>query len=170
MSVYTHIVHSFEPVYDRNSRVLILGSLPSVKSRETGFYYGHPRNRFWAVTAAITGRKLPVTNEEKKNFLLDTHIAVWDVVAECDISGSSDASIRNVRAADISVILALCPDITVFANGGTASSLYDKYIFPKTDRPAAKLPSTSPANAAWDINRLTAEWKKAISPLLLRMI
>ena len=168
MSEYTHIIHSFAPVYDKNSRVLILGSLPSVKSREEGFYYGHTRNRFWAVTAAIAGQPVPVTNDEKKAFLLSSNIAVWDVVAECDIIGSSDSSIKNVKAADISEILALCPDISVFANGGTASALYDRYILPNTSRPAVKLPSTSPANAAWNTERLTAEWKKALSPILFR--
>ncbi|MBE6867480.1 MAG: DNA-deoxyinosine glycosylase [Ruminococcus albus] len=166
MGEYTHIIHSFEPVFNKNSRVLILGSLPSVKSREYGFYYGHPRNRFWKVTAALVGKPIPVTIEEKKAFLLDSHIAVWDVIAECDIIGSSDASIKNVRAADISVITDLCPDIEVFTNGGTASSLYDKHILPNSDRPAVRLPSTSPANAAWSTERLTEEWKRLISPYL----
>ena len=166
MGEYTHIIHSFEPVYNENSRVLILGSLPSVKSREDGFYYGHPRNRFWKVAAAVTGRPTPVTTDEKKAFLLDSHIAVWDVIAECDIIGSSDASIKNVRAADISMITALCPDIAVFTNGGTASALYDKHMLPKTNRPAVRLPSTSPANAAWSAERLTEEWKNALLPFL----
>lgn len=166
MSEYTHIVHSFEPIYNENSRVLILGSLPSVRSREDGFYYGHPRNRFWKVTAAVVGKPVPVTTDEKKAFLLDSHIALWDVIAECDIIGSSDSSIKNVRAADISVITGLCPDIAVFTNGGTASSLYDKHILIKTSRPAVRLPSTSPANAAWSIERLTEEWKRLVSPFI----
>ena len=166
MGEYTHIIHSFEPIYNENSRVLILGSLPSVKSREEGFYYGHPRNRFWKVTAALVGKLVPVTTEEKKAFLLDSRIAVWDVIAECDIIGSLDASIKNVRAADISVITALCPDIAIFANGGTASALYDRHILPKTERPAVRLPSTSPANAAWSTERLTEEWKRVLLPIL----
>ncbi|SEL38489.1 DNA-deoxyinosine glycosylase [Ruminococcus albus] len=166
MGEYTHIIHSFEPVYNENSRVLILGSLPSVKSREEGFYYGHPRNRFWKVTAEVVGKPVPVTIEEKKAFLLDSRIAVWDVIAECDIIGSSDASIKNVRTADISVITALCPDIAIFANGGTASVLYDRHILPKSERPAVRLPSTSPANAAWSTERLIEEWKRVLLPVL----
>ncbi|SFD03876.1 DNA-deoxyinosine glycosylase [Ruminococcus albus] len=166
MGEYTHIIHSFEPIYNENSRVLILGSLPSVKSREERFYYGHPRNRFWKVTATLVGKPVPVTTEEKKAFLLDSRIAVWDVIAECDIIGSSDASIKNVKAADISVITALCPDIAIFANGGTASALYDRHILPITERPAVRLPSTSPANAAWSTERLTEEWKRVLLPVL----
>ena len=95
MSEYTHIVHEFEPVFDGNSRVLILGSLPSVKSREQGFYYGHPQNRFWRVTAAVFGEPVPNTIAEKRAMLLRCGVAVWDVIAECDIIGSSDASIKN---------------------------------------------------------------------------
>ena len=164
MGGYVHITHEFAPVFDKNSRVLILGSLPSVKSREEGFYYGHPRNRFWTVTAAVAGygQKVPVTVEEKKAMLLSAGIAVWDVIAECDIIGSSDASIKNAVPADLSEILALCPDIAVFANGSTAAKLYEKFQQKKTGRPAVKLPSTSPANAAWSTERLTAEWARLL--------
>jgi hypoxanthine-DNA glycosylase len=158
MGEYTHIIHSFEPVFNKNSRVLILGSLPSVKSREEGFYYGHPRNRFWAVTAALAGKPLPKTIDEKKAMLLGTGIAVWDVVSECDIIGSSDASIKNVVPTDLGNIIACCPDIAVFANGGTAARLYAKYQQKKTGRPAVSLPSTSPANAAWSTEKLIARW------------
>ncbi len=162
MSGYTHVVHEFEPVFDERSRVLILGSLPSVKSRETGFYYGHPRNRFWAVTAALTGRPLPQTVSEKKALLLDSQIAVWDVIAECDIIGSGDASIKNAVPADLARIFEVCPDVRVFTNGSTAGRYYNKYQFAKTGRAAVILPSTSPANAAWGLERLTEEWRRQI--------
>ena len=164
MDKYTHIVHGFAPVYNENSRLLVLGSLPSVRSREEGFYYGHPRNRFWKVIAALTDSAVPKTIAEKKELLLSTGIAVWDVVAECDIIGSSDASIKNVRAADLSCILELCPNIAVFANGSTAARLYRKFQQEKTKIPITALPSTSPANAAWDTERLTAEWRDITAP------
>ena len=166
MNGYTHIVHSFDPVFDENSRVLILGSLPSVKSREEGFYYGHPRNRFWAVTAALANRPLPVTTEEKKSMLLGAGIAVWDVVAECDIIGSSDASIKNVKPADLSRVLNSCSIRAIFANGGTAARLYNKFQRQLTGREIITLPSTSPANAAWSVERLTDEWRDSIGGLL----
>lgn len=166
MGEYTHIVHGFEPVFDKHSRVLILGSLPSVKSREAGFYYGHPRNRFWTVLAALTGQPKPESTEEKRKFLLGAGIAVWDVIAECDIIGSSDASIKNVIPADLSLITAVCPNIAVFANGGTAARLYGKYQAEKTGLPITALPSTSPANAAWGLDRLTAEWGRLMGGAL----
>lgn len=166
MAEYEHIVHTFEPVYDENSRVLILGSLPSVKSREQGFYYGHPRNRFWAVTAAVSGQEVPVTVEEKKAMLLRAGIAVWDVVAECDIKGSSDASIKNVRAAQLSQVLDNCAIRAIFANGSTAARLYEKFQHKLTGREIITLPSTSPANAAYSLERLVTEWRNALGGLL----
>lgn len=154
------IEHPIEPVYDKNSKILILGSFPSVKSREAGFFYGHPQNRFWKVLSAVCGGKVPVTIEEKKAFLLQNHIAVWDVIRSCDIEGSSDSSIRNVMANDLSRILEKADIRQIYVNGKKAEQLYQKYIFPETKRNAVCLPSTSPANAAWNLEKLTAEWKR----------
>ena len=116
------IVHPIPPVFDRSSRVLVLGSFPSVKSREANFFYGHPQNRFWKVAAAVFGEAPPVTVEEKKAFLLRNHIAVWDVIHSCDITGSSDASIRNVVPNDLSVILSAADIRAVFVNGNSVIS------------------------------------------------
>lgn len=128
---YQHIRHEFDPVYDRNSEILILGTLPSVKSREQRFYYGHKQNRFWKVIAALYGEAVPVTIEEKKKILLKHHIALFDVIAECDIAGSSDSTIRNVVPTDLSVILKQAPVRKVFANGNKAYDLYMKYSYEK---------------------------------------
>ena len=157
---YTHVVHSFEPVFDGGSRILILGSLPSVKSREQGFYYGHPQNRFWQVTAAVFGQPVPGTIPEKRAFLLRCGIALWDVIAECDIIGSSDASIKNAVPTELSRILDAAPIQAIYANGGTAERLYIKHQQPATGRDIIKLPSTSPANAAWSAEKLIKEWKQ----------
>ena len=154
------IIHPISPVFDRDSRVLILGSFPSVKSREAGFFYGHPQNRFWKVTAAVFGEDVPRTIEDKKAFLLRNRIAVWDVIHSCEIEGSSDASIRNVVANDLRVILDAAPIEAICVNGKTALKYYEKYIQPTIHRPAICLPSTSPANAAWNTERLVAEWKR----------
>ena len=153
------IVHPFPPLYDEESRILILGSFPSVKSREQNFFYGHPQNRFWKVTAAVFGSPVPVTIEEKKVFLHTNHIALWDVIASCEIEGSSDASIRNVTANDLSPILRAAPIGRIFTNGATSYDLYRKYILPVNGIEPVKLPSTSPANAAWSVERLTEAWK-----------
>lgn len=158
MGEYEHITHDFAPVFDENSRILILGSLPSVKSREEGFYYGHPRNRFWKVLAEITGEELPRSIEEKKILLLRHGIAVWDVIASCDIIGSSDSSIKNVEPVDIKRIMENSRIQRIFANGRTAGKLYRKYLLPVTGVDAVELPSTSPANAAWSFERLSEEW------------
>lgn len=157
---YEHITHNFEPIYDQESRILILGTLPSVKSREQQFYYGHPQNRFWKLLAALTERETPRTIEEKKLFLLEHHIAIWDVIAQCDIIGSSDSSIKNVVPTDLNQILKQASIDQIFANGGKAYQLYMKYAFPQTNREIIKLPSTSPANAAFQMERLMAEWKQ----------
>lgn len=156
---YQHIRHEFDPVYDRNSEILILGTLPSVKSREQRFYYGHKQNRFWKVIAALYGEAVPVTIEEKKKILLRHHIALFDVIAECDIAGSSDSTIRNVVPTDLSVILKQAPVRKIFANGNKAYDLYMKYSYEKTGMEARRLPSTSPANAAYQMERLLQSWK-----------
>lgn len=152
------IQHPIEPIYDENSKVLILGSFPSVKSREEGFFYGHPQNRFWKVVAAVCGDNVPVTIKEKKAFLYKNHIAVWDVIKSCDIEGSSDSSIKNVVSNDLSMILSKADIKQIYVNGKKAEQLYKKYIFPQTNREAICLPSTSPANAAWNLERLIREW------------
>lgn len=152
------IIHPIEPIYDNKSGILILGSFPSVKSREEGFFYGHPQNRFWRVLAAVKDSAVPQTIEEKKRFLLEHHIAVWDVIHACDITGSSDSSIKNVVVNDINIILNAAPVKQIYVNGKRAEQLYKKYIFPTTAREAVCLPSTSPANAAWSLERLIAAW------------
>lgn len=155
----THVVHTFEPVFDAQSEILILGSFPSVKSRESNFYYGHPQNRFWRVLANIYGEMVPTTIPEKKAFLLRNHVAVWDVIASCDIIGSSDSSIRNVTANDMDVIRKNANIRAIFANGDKAYQLFRKYC----GEDVHKLPSTSPANAAWNLERLTEAWGNAIN-------
>lgn len=161
-SRYQHVEHTFEPVYDEASEILILGTFPSVKSREQNFYYGHPQNRFWKVLAKLTGEELPETVEDKKAMLLKHHIAIWDVVASCDIIGSSDSSIKNVVAADLGPVLERSRITKIFANGDKAYRLYKKYSQEKTGYPAVKLPSSSPANAIFTLDRLTDAWGELI--------
>ncbi len=160
---YTHVFHTFEPVFDQNSDILILGSFPSVKSRENQFYYGHPQNRFWKVTAGIFDEPVPATVEEKKAFLLRNRIAVWDVIASCDIIGSSDSSIRNVVANDMDFILKKADIRKIYANGDKAYRLFLKYCKKEGWPGVFKLPSTSPANAAYSLKRLTEAWKTEIT-------
>lgn len=154
---YTHVVHPFAPLFDENSKVLVLGSFPSVKSREQAFFYGHPQNRYWKVIAAVLHESVPVTVGEKRALMLKHGIAMYDVIHECDIVGSSDASIRNAVASDLSPILR-GRKLPVFTNGNTARNLYQKYIFPVTGIETTGLPSTSPANAAWSVDRLIEAW------------
>ena len=155
---YEHIVHSFEPIFDSASQILILGTLPSVKSRETNFYYGHKQNRFWKVLAALFQEPIPETIDEKKHLLLRHHIAIWDVIQSCDIKGSSDSSIKNVVPADIAKILKESSVQRIYANGDKAYRLYKKYCEKETGKKAEKLPSTSPANAIFTLDRLTESW------------
>lgn len=162
-------VHPFEPVYDSDSRILILGSFPSVKSREMLFFYGHPQNRFWKVMAAVCEDEAfacllenGASVEDKKAFLLRNHVALWDVIASCEISGSSDASIKNAAPNDINRILKAAPIRAVFCNGNKAAELYNRFLLPVTGREAVRLPSTSPANAAWTLEKLVAEWGQKI--------
>ena len=135
------VTHEFQPVFNRDSRVLILGTFPSVKSRQQQFYYGHPQNRFWRVTAALLKKE-----------------AIWDVIDTCDIEGSSDSSIRNVKANDIGGLLAQTSIRAVFANGDKACQLYRKYCMEQVGREIIRLPSTSPANAAWTLEKLIQAW------------
>ncbi|MBR6336291.1 MAG: DNA-deoxyinosine glycosylase [Ruminococcus sp.] len=150
--------HNIPPVYDKNSRVLILGSFPSVKSREAQFFYAHPQNRFWRLCAMLFDEELPTTAEQKKALLLKHHIALWDVIASCEIEGSSDTSISGVTANDISAILDYADIGAIFCNGAKAYELYNKHIKPLTRRDAIKLPSTSPANAACSLDKLYESW------------
>lgn len=159
------VLHEIAPVYDENSKVLILGSFPSVKSRESGFFYGHPQNRFWKVLAGILDIPVPMTVNEKKAILLDHSIAVWDVIASCRITGSSDSSIKDVVPNDFEKILSSARIERICANGATAWKLYEKYVKQSTGMNAVKLPSTSPANAAWSLERLIEYWKEYIKPL-----
>lgn len=152
------LIHPIAPVFDSESKVLILGSFPSVKSREEGFFYGHPRNRFWKVTSNVFGEDIPCSIEEKKAFLLRNHLALWDVIGSCNIEGSSDSSIRNVTVNDISVILDLADIKAIYLNGRKAYELYQKYLYPVTCREGICLPSTSPANATWRQDDLIKAW------------
>ena len=162
---YEHIVHSFEPVYDKDSEILILGTLPSVKSRENNFYYGHKQNRFWKVLATLLKEPVPETIEEKKAMLLAHRIALWDVIQSCDIKGSSDSSIKNVQPTDIGMILEKTNMTQIYANGNKAGQLYKRYPCPITGIEATVLPSTSPANAAWSLARLCEAWKTILHDL-----
>ena len=153
------IVHPIPPLFDENSQTLILGSFPSVKSREAEFFYGHPQNRFWAVIAKLYGCEKPVTIEEKKKLVLENKLAMWDVIQSCEIEGSADSTISNVTANDLSTILENSRVDRIFVNGKTAEKYYKKYTYPKTGIKAICLPSTSPANAAWSIDRLVEAWK-----------
>ena len=157
--IKNHVQHEFEPVYDEYSQILILGTLPSVKSRENHFYYGHPQNRFWKLLAYLTQLQIPETIEQKKSFLLEHHIAVWDVIASCDIQGSADSSIRNAQPTDLGEILAKGKIRQIYVNGRKAEQLYRKYQEKQTGLKAVCLPSTSPANAAWSVDRLVEAWK-----------
>ena len=182
MASYQHISHGFEPVFDERSRILVLGSFPSVLSRENAFYYGNPQNRFWRVMAACLGEPVPqnegglsddgrpLTLEEsiaaKKQMLLEHGIALWDVIASCDIKGSSDASIKNVVPAQVERVLEEAHIGAVICNGSTAGRLYKRYLQWQVGLAAHVLPSTSPANAAWQLERLTARWQEELLPLL----
>ena len=159
------VTHPIVPVFDENSRILILGSFPSVKSREAVFFYGHPQNRFWKVVSGVLGCDCPQTIEEKRTMLLAHHIALWDVIASCRIEGSSDSSIRDAVPTDLSVLLAHAPIRAVFCNGQTAFRLYARYQEQETGLPAMLLPSTSPANAAYSVPRLLESWSVILPAL-----
>ncbi|NLL51119.1 MAG: DNA-deoxyinosine glycosylase [Peptococcaceae bacterium] len=142
------VEHTIAPFFDANSRILILGTMPSPKSREAGFYYGHPQNRFWRVLAEVLAEKLPNTIEEKKLMLKTHRIALWDVLKTCEIRGADDNSIRNPIVNDIQSILSRSAIQGIYTTGKKATSLYNKYCYAKTGMEAVYLPSTSPANCA----------------------
>ncbi len=153
------VLHTIPPVYDAYARTLILGSFPSVQSRAGAFFYHHPRNRFWQVLAAVYHCDAPCSIDEKRAFLQARHIALWDVVASCEIQSSSDSSIQNVEPNDLSRIFDTADICRIFTNGNTAYSLYMRYCYPQFGRAAVKLPSTSPANANYSLERLIDCWK-----------
>ena len=155
------MLHPIPPVYDENSRILILGSFPSVASREAAFFYGHPQNRFWRLLGALFCNDVPPDASGRREYLLAHRIALWDVIAECDVVGSSDASIRGARANDLSPIFAAAKIERVLTNGKTAHRLYEKHLAARFGEDVC-LPSTSPANASWTLERLVGEWKTAI--------
>ncbi len=158
MNIQT-VVHTIPPLYDSESRVLLLGSIPSPKSREVGFFYGHPQNRFWRVLAAVLGEPLPQTIEEKRAMCLKHHVALWDTIARCDIAGASDTSIRNAVPNDIGKLVRESRISRIFATGGKSAELYRKLIEPQLHIPITQLPSTSPANAAWSLERLIEAYR-----------
>ena len=153
-----NVKHEIPPIFDKNSKILVLGSFPSVKSRESQFFYHHPQNSFWKVLSSVIGVDTPTSIEEKKKFLLDNNIALWDVIDSCDIEGSSDSSIKNVVANDLDKIIENCNIKQIFCNGGKSYELYRKYCEKDTNLKAIKLPSTSPANARFSLEKLIAEW------------
>lgn len=161
-----HIIHEIEPVFDAESRVLLLGTMPSPKSREVGFYYGNPQNRFWKVIAAVLDAEVPQTIPEKKQLLLTHHIALWDVLASCTIAGASDASIRDPKPNDIAYLCAAAPIEQIFCTGAKATQLYRKLCEPITHIPCEQLPSTSPANAAMKLPDLVEAYRAALLPFL----
>lgn len=179
MAEYRHIEHGFDPVFDERSRILVLGSFPSVLSRANAFFYGNPQNRFWRVIAACTGEPVPPNEgdplapgapvamlaqsiEAKRALLTRQRIALWDVIESCDIKGSSDASIKNVVPARIERICDVAPIERVVVNGATAGRLYRRYLEPRVGIEATVLPSTSPANASWSLERLIARWSEVL--------
>lgn len=162
ISERAHIVHPFEPFFKDDSRILILGSFPSVASRKDGFYYGNPKNRFWKMLALIFKDSVPHSIEEKKNFLSVHRIALYDVIKECTISGSSDSSIKDVVPSDLDKIIKNCKIEKILANGKTASKYFEKYQSRKLIPILRSMPSTSPANASFSLERLSEIWKKEI--------
>ncbi|WP_317854574.1 DNA-deoxyinosine glycosylase [Chakrabartyella piscis] len=161
-----HVTHTFPALFQPDSKILILGSVPSVKSREQNFYYGHPQNRFWKILSACFDAPLPITIEEKTAFAKIYGIALYDVVESCDIIGSSDASIQNAVPTDLSIILKETGNIPIFGNGAAACKLYGKYQEKSVGYPIISLPSSSPANAAWTQDRLISTWSGTILPHL----
>ena len=161
----THIIHPIPPFYKADSKILILGSFPSVKSRESRFFYGHPQNRFWKLMAFLLKDEVPQTVKEKAAFLERHRIAAWDSIHACDIVGSSDATIKNVEPNDFSEILSAAPIRSIYTNGKKSHEIYRKYCYPDTAREDICLPSTSPANAAWNLDRLAEAWRIILDDL-----
>ncbi len=160
------VAHPLDPVFDERSRVLVLGTMPSPASRATGFYYGHPQNRFWKVMAALFDEPLPATNDERRDLALRHGIALWDVLAECSIEGASDGSIGACVPNDLARILDRAPIQAIFCTGAKAAELYGRHCEAAAGRPCVRLPSTSPANASFSLDRLVEAYR-AIVPFAL---
>lgn len=158
------LVHPFPPVWDKRASVLILGSFPSVMSRKNAFYYGNPQNRFWRVLGAVYGEPVPDDVPSKKDYLLRHRVALWDALASCEIKGSSDASIRNAEPNNLRLILDAAPIRRVVANGQLAGRVCRDYLRDSLDERFVVLPSTSPANAGWSLERLIDVWREALLP------
>lgn len=159
------VIHPFPPVCSADSRVLILGTMPSRQSRRHGFYYGHPQNRFWPLLAALLGDSIPAGPEDRRDYLVRHHIALWDVLQSCEIRGSQDHTIRAAQPNDINGLLAACPIRTIFANGQAAARLYRTLCLPATGRPCILLPSTSPANGHFSLAALQLAWQPLVVAL-----
>ncbi|MCQ5128131.1 DNA-deoxyinosine glycosylase [Butyricicoccus faecihominis] len=153
------VVHNIPPLYDENSRVLLLGSIPSPKSRQAEFFYAHPQNRFWRVLATVLEVPAPQTIEDKRTLCLTHGIALWDTIARCEIAGASDVSIKNAVPNDIGALLRQTQIKRIFATGAKSAELYRRLIEPTLHVPITQLPSTSPANAAWSLERLTEAYR-----------
>ncbi len=162
---YDTIIHPLKPLFDENSKILILGSFPSIKTREYGFFYGHPQNRFWKILEILFDEELSRDIKERKEFLLRHKIALYDSIYKCDIIGSSDASIKNVVPSDLGIIKESANIEKVFCNGGTSFKYYEKYHAKKLKIEAEKLPSTSPANARYRLEDLLEEWSMILQYL-----
>lgn len=159
---YEYLEHTLEPIYDEKSKVLILGSFPSVKSRADSFYYGNPQNRFWKVVAFLTGEEVPSSTIGKKKLVLKNNIAIWDVISSCQIIGSSDSSIKDIMPTDIARITKSANIKAIYTNGGLSNKLYKKYLQKTTEIEAIALPSTSPANARYSLEQLEKIWQDKI--------
>ncbi len=157
--VGTRVIHPLEPIFDGACRVLVLGTMPSPKSREVRFYYGNPQNRFWCVMASLWQEPVPATNDERRDLCLRHHVALWDVLASCTIVGASDASIRDPVPNDVARVLSAAPITHVFCTGGTATRLYRRLIEPASGMPCTGLPSTSPANARMRLGDLVVAYE-----------
>lgn len=162
---YQTIVHPLEPVFDKNSKILILGSFPSVKTRAYGFFYGNPNNRFWPLMEQLFNENISTAIEERRDFLIRHHIALYDSIYQCDIVGSDDSSIKNVIPSELSSIFDIANIRQVFCNGAASCEYYKKYHSKLSGIPGTKLPSTSPANAKFRIADLLVEWEKIIETL-----
>ena len=161
--------HPFKPIFDKNSKILILGSFPSVISRKFGFYYTNPQNRFWRVLARILNDDVPESTDEKIKFLLFHHIAIYDAAISCEIDGSSDAKMSKIVPANLKPLFKEANIKQVYANGGKAYEICKKYlddeILKATKNEVIKLPSTSPANAKFSLERLANEWSMIVREL-----
>ena len=161
--------HPFKPIFNKNSKILILGSFPSVISRKFGFYYTNPQNRFWRVLAGILNIAVPESIDEKIKFLLSHHIAIYDAAISCEIEGSSDAKMSKIVPANLKPIFEEAKIRQVYANGGKAYEICKKYledeIIKATKNEVIKLPLTSPANAKFSLEKLAKEWSMIIREL-----